>query len=204
MIAWAIKAKTNILNLDSINSTIVINTTPIDRAFTFHDIRSGRKYGVYKLDLEKYGKEGVGFMHTKAIDVDQGCVIKYACIRNPDLIIGSLETSVVNIFDANEGNVLAELNGHRGNAPPHLLYVNHLQTIISGGGGQGDANLRVWPLSEFFSSVSRMHSKQIIGKQDGDDMLKKDSIYKSNLLPRQLVVKVLIGVLVRLQILIKV
>ena len=81
LITWALKAKANILQLDNINTTIVINTTPIDRAFTFHDIRSGRKVWRVQVDLTRYGKDGVGFMHTKAVDVDQGCVVKYACVR---------------------------------------------------------------------------------------------------------------------------
>ena len=63
------------------------------------------------------------------------------------------ETSVINIFDTNDGNVLAHLSGHRGNAPPHIVFINGMQTLVTGGGGQGDANLRVWPLADFLTRL---------------------------------------------------
>ena len=124
------------------------------------------------MDLTRYGKDGVGFMHTKAVDVDQGCVVKYACVRNPDLIIASLaETSVINIFDTNDGNVLAHLSGHRGMPSSHRFYKWNAN-FGNGGGGQGDANLRVWPLADFFDSVTRICARRIV-KQEGDSLLEK-------------------------------
>ena len=41
------------------------------------------------------------------------------------------------------------------------------------GGGQGDANLRVWPLADFFDSVTRICARRIVGKQEGDSLLEK-------------------------------
>ena len=103
------------------------------------------------MDLTRYGKDGVGFMHTKAVDVDQGCVVKYACVRNPDLIIASLaETSVINIFDTNNGNVLAHLSGHRGNAPPHIAFINGMQTLVSGGWRSRGCKLTCMAIGRFF------------------------------------------------------
>ena len=179
LIVWATRAKACIMCIDNISACLAINTTPVDRAFVFFDTRSGRKVWRTQLDFTKTGEDGIGFMHTKSIDVDQGAVISVAAVRNPDVLVTALaESACISIFHATEGTLLAELKGHRGSAPPSLLYIHDLSTLVSGGGGQGDADLRVWALEgELFSHVERQELRTIVGKEEGDEILKELNKY---------------------------